>query len=792
MRGVFLGSCGLVALASAFQPVFAQDGTPVAAATADAAVDNVGLQDIVVTAQRRSENLQKAAIAITAVSGDQLVAAGVTKPTELTSLVPALQVVTSAGPYSLFYLRGVGNFNGNALADAAVAFNVDGVYISRPSSTTGFFYDLERVEVLKGPQGTLYGRNATGGAINVITHKPELDVLGGDASFEYGNYDSVRLNGALNVPLSEIAAVRVAGTYNKHDGYMNDGTDDQDDKGGRISLRVDPTPDLKIMLSADYFSQRGRGPGSVAIAQGPSNRFGLTSPQGQAFYSSQPSAIGGRTLLPLPPTQFMRNEYWGVSASVDWTTPVGTLTFLPAYRKGSLNFQTTTPGFQIRQRENDKQTSVELRLASDSDSPFSYLVGGYYFDETNDVPFYTTNSQFNGSIQVYTQRIKSFAGFGRLTYEIMDGLKLTGGARYTTEKKSFDANFVGVNIVCVLPTTFFPTFVGGCPDAQPIPFGATTLPAQTFIPRPDGTIVAGSTLLNNTSARFKKPTYRASLDWDITSRNLLYFSFESGFKSGGFFSTDSTPTAADPQPGTYRPETINAYTIGSKNRFFDNRLQLNVEAFYWRYKDQQISHLGVSNSAANTLIFPTENVGRATMKGFEVEGQFVPLKNTLLTANVQYLDASYNEFVYTTPNLNGGVSNGTACPNGAAPGVSYTVDCSGFRPPNAPKWTVNLGAQQTIPLASGAKIVLNARTHYQSQALTGLEFTAIEYQDSYWQSDASITYSGRSDRYYVTAFVNNIEKATVVGNSFPPPLTFFTVGSLRPPRTYGIRAGVHF
>lgn len=789
MKRLFLGSCGVVALASVTQPGLAQNR---ATASAAYATDTSGLNDIIVTAQRRSENLQRAAIAITAVSGDQLVAAGVTKPTELTSLVPALQVVTSAGPYSLFYLRGVGNFNGNPLADAAVAFNVDGVYISRPSSTTGFFYDLERVEVLKGPQGTLYGRNATGGAINVITHKPELGILGGDASFEYGNYDSVRLNGALNVPLSDIAALRVAGTYNNHDGYMNDGTDDQDDAGGRISLRVDPTPDLKIVLSADYFSQRGRGPGSVAIAQGPSNRFGLTSPEGQAFYQSQPSAIGGRTLQPLQPTQFMRNHYWGTSATIDWTTPIGTVTFVPAYREGRLNFRTTTPGFQIDQHEKDKQTSLELRLTSNGDGPLSYLIGGYYFNEKNDVPLYATNAQFNASIQDYSQKIESFAGFGRLSYQITDELKLTGGARYTTEKKQFDAVFQGVSIICVLPTTFSPTFVGGCPNAQTVPFGATTLPAQRFIPGPDGTVIIGSTLINNESKRFKKPTYRASLDWDITSSNLLYFSFESGFKSGGFFSTDSTPTAVDPQPGIYRPETITAYTIGSKNRFFSNRLQLNLEAFYWRYKDQQISHLGVSNSAASSVIFPTENVGRATMKGFEIESQYLPLENTLLTANIQYLDAKYNRFVYNTPNLNGGVSNGTGCANGGPPGLTYTVDCSGFRPPNAPKWTLNMGVQQTIPLTSGAKFVVNARTHYQSKVLTGLEFTAVEYQDSYWQSDASITYAAPSDRYYLTAFINNIENKTIVGNSFPPPLTFFTVGSLRPPRTYGIRAGVHF
>jgi len=155
-------SCGLALAQTA--GIAANSGTPEGPASADS-----GLQEIVVTAQRREETLQKAALPVSAVSGETIRDAGIFKPTDLTSLVPALQVSTSAGPYNLFYLRGVGNFNGNALSDSAIAFNVDGVYLGRPSSTTGFFYDLRRVEVVKGPQGTLYGRNATGGAINVIT-----------------------------------------------------------------------------------------------------------------------------------------------------------------------------------------------------------------------------------------------------------------------------------------------------------------------------------------------------------------------------------------------------------------------------------------------------------------------------------------------------------------------------------------------------------------------------------------------------------------------------------------------
>jgi len=183
---------------------------PSAAAWAQTQSDSAApaaLEEITVTAQRRVENLQRAAIPVSAVSGEELTNAGATRVQDLTALVPSVQIATAAGPYPLFYMRGVGNFNGNALSDAAVALNLDGVYLARPSSTGGMFYDLERLEVLKGPQGTLYGRNATGGAINVITRKP-TDDFSGDAEIDIGNYGLKKVNAALNAPLSDTVAVR--------------------------------------------------------------------------------------------------------------------------------------------------------------------------------------------------------------------------------------------------------------------------------------------------------------------------------------------------------------------------------------------------------------------------------------------------------------------------------------------------------------------------------------------------------------------------------------------------------
>jgi iron complex outermembrane receptor protein len=796
-------SCLAIGIGVASTPAWAQDAAPAttapstsaapqssssdgqSAAPAAAPEDDKGLVDIVITAQRRSENLQRAAVAVTAIGGDSLRAAGVTDPKSLTSLVPALQISASNGAYSNFYLRGVGNVSANAQSDGAVAFNVDGVYVGRPSSTTGYFYDLERVEVLKGPQGTLYGRNATGGAINVISRKPEFE-NGGYLSGEYGNYNAVRIDGAINLKLSDDAAFRVAGMFVRHDGYLSDGTDDQKDLGGRAQLKVNVTPDLSILLEADYFHQRGKGVGGTPVGLGVDNRYGLSSPAARAFYRTIPSAVGGRTSDPLPDIQFQKNDFYGFSSTINWKTDAGTLTIIPAYRASNLESTAFSPGFYIYQKERQHQTSVEGRFATPDDKPLRLLVGGFYFHDRTTDPLLLINAQF----QVFYQPDQQYgtdsgAAFGRLTYAINDKLRLTGGIRYTADTKRYSGKALSLTRICL--AGFF-----RCPNSVAFPY-TTAVPAVTLLPDGEaipvldpvaGTLQVGDQTIANDKATFRKTTYHAGIDWDISPRNLLYFSFETGFKSGGFFVSHDV--------GVFRPETITAYTIGSKNRFWDNRLQVNLEGFVWKYRDQQESHLGTDSTGAT--IFPTENVGKSSIKGFEADVQLLATTSTLLTADIQYLDAKYDSFNYSVPNL--GAPPITGCTVAALNTTtnSYAINCSGKRPPQAPEWTLNFGAQQTIPLSSGARFVINARAHYQSRTLTSLEFLPGEYQPAYWTADAQVTFYSKGDRFSFGAFMNNITDKTIIGGTMVTTLAANgnLTATLRPPRTFGVRAGVKF
>ena len=728
------------------------------------------LEEVVVTAQRRTENVQRAAVAVSVLQPGDLRDAGVAKPQELTELAPSLQVAASAAPISVYYLRGAGNFTGNALTDSAVAYNVDGVFIGRPHSTAGFFYDLERIEILKGPQGTLYGRNATGGAINVLPRRPDLGAWGGEASAEIGNEGLLRFDGALNIPLDDQAAVRAAVFHVEHDGYMNDGLDEQADSAARLSFLAAPNDVLSIRVVADYFDQGGLGTGSTPVVLGPENRYGISSAQSGAFLETQRNSIAGRNFSPMPLTQHLDNQFWGVNATLDWATAGGTFTLLPAYRESHLDTVGTALGVNVTTVEDDRQTSLEARFTSRLDGRFSYIVGAYWFDETNDVPLFVPNTQYSISIQDYETGVESAAVFGRLTYSWSDSLRFAVGARYTDEDKFFRGTFNGALRLCP------PVPTAACPDAEPFP--VTQLTPPTPGPGTDGTVTVPFALASDETESFSKWTWRAALDWDLTDENFLFASFETGFKSGGFFFSNDSQV--------FQPEELEAFTLGSRNRLLGGRVQVDAEVFHWSYDDQQVSTIMRDSRGATNL--GTRNVGNATMQGIEVESAWLVTDATRVWLDAQYLDAKYDDFRYDVPGPAPPLTGCAVSPDGA----NFEVDCSGKRVPYAPEWTFNLGAEHTVRVGNEARVVASARLHFQSEMLTGLDFTPLEYQDDYVTLSASVTWTSRGDRYSVAAFGNNLTDETVVANSFQPPFGTFVVGTLRPPRTYGLRVGARF
>lgn len=770
VRRLLLASMALAPLG-----VCAQEST-------DSAPGGATLQEIVVTAQRRQESLQTAAVPVSALSADQLASSGTNKVQDLTQLIPALQVSQAAGPYPLYFLRGVGNFNGNSLSDAAVALSVDGVYIARPSSTVGLFYDLDRVEVLKGPQGTLYGRNATGGAINLITRKP-TDEFGADASLDIGNYDLIKVAADLNLPLNDRIAARFSAQSIDRHGFATDGTDDENGRAARAQLRDKATDTLTLDVVADYYHQGGRGPGATVL-QGAvpgfldgNPRVGMNDPRAGAIFSHAlvfpaadflgPPLQKALAFSPLPTRVFQNNDYWGLSGTLDWATDAGTLTVIPAYRHSRLDFHSTAPSFLIAQHESDEQTSLEARFASPESGPWSYLGGVYYLYENIHVGPAIYDQEYNASVQNYGTKTHSFAAFGRLRYSLSDDLRLTAGARWTRDEKSLAGQYDSAQSLC-LP------FLGWSANPASVPPPPLCLGGV-------GQIVAPNPAINlNTSNSWSRATWRVAAEWDVRPQSLAYASVETGFKSGGFYFTHDNPI--------YNPEKVIAYTLGAKNRFLGNRLQLNLEAFYWNYRDQQISH--IVQDSAGVVVFATQNVGKATLKGAELEAQYLLTDTTLLAADAQYLNSRYDSFAYTLPNF--GAPAATSC--AATPAATvYNVNCSGRTPPQSPRWTLNLGLQQTFPMGTGS-IVAAANTHYQTLTLVGLEFLPQEMQDAYWWTNLDLSYHANRDRWSVTAYVDNVSNTTVLNVVTPQPLAGEAIFSaaVRPPRTYGVRGTVSF
>ncbi|MEE4454878.1 TonB-dependent receptor [Novosphingobium resinovorum] len=820
MRKQFITSSSLVVLAfsglACGAPALAQEA-------ADAqTTDNAGLGDIIVTAQRRTETLQNAGIAIDAVGGANLIQKGITEADALNKAVPALTVTNGGGSNTSIFLRGVGNVTNSSYNDPAVTPSYDGVVLGRAAGAFGAaFYDLARVEVLKGPQGILYGRNATGGAVNILPNRPELGANHGGFTLSAGNYDAVSAEGFANLAIGDNAALRVAATRQYHDGYNRDGSDDLNRTGFRAQFLFEPTDKLSIRLGGDYTHVGGVGSGASYIgaftpgadgytfaSSGLDSSEGMNTDAANAYRQTQLGAPGFGFLTAMNEQQYSDNTYWGVNAEVTLDTGIGTLTILPAYRKSDAESLFYGPAFNTAYtNEQDRQVSLETRLSGTA-GMFDYVIGGFFFDEKiRNVGVY--NQEFVLPIQHYTHKTQSWAGFGQLTANLSDTFRLTGGLRYTRDKKSIDGLINNFIAFCggIPPTTPPASFAAGCATPGNIPnfpnFTSTGDTVNWLIS--NGYIASGSTdaandqvypLLSGTgrvlktyypvvdSGSYSRVTWKAGAEFDVAPQSLLYASIETGYRAGGFQLSEGNPS--------YKPEFITAYTVGSKNRFLNNKIQLNLEAFYWKYKDQQINYFTVSPDSV--LINTIDNAGRADIKGFDIDLMAKPLHNTTLSAKVQYLDTEYKQLTLITAsprdNINCASSQtGDYLSDGTTPILAF--NCSGRPLLFSPKWTINLGAEQIVPVSDSFELVGNVNTSWRSSQYGAFEYLDFEKIRAYWLTDAGLALRQSDGGLSVGIYVQNIENKRRVATPQSSPIGF-AIARYTAPRTYGLRISASF
>ncbi len=661
--------------------------------------------EVVVTAEKREETLERTPISISALTTKALEVRTIKDVEDLSESVPGLSY-NKVSNFVQLAIRGISLEQVNLGGEPGVALHQDGVYLARPFVGDATFSDLARVEVLRGPQGTLYGRNATGGSINLISNEPASG-FEGRLGVTYGNYTRVRTEGLINASLSEEIEARASFVFDQHDGYtinlVNGRRVDTGRTGsGRAAIAFQPSPAVRLVLTADYVHENDTGPA-----------FHVGDIPGTA------PALGGRTSSD-PRTIYIdgpasdRTTQWGLTGKLTWDLGAVKLTSISAYRDSWFHLQSDLDGtdfFLLNEnlREEGRQWSEELQLASQGDGRLKWIAGFYAFHENGTlhydfpIPLFGTTITF-----VAHQKTTALAGFGQVNYAITPKLTAIVGLRYSNEDKTGD--------------TFRVLFV------------------------PGSVAVKG-----NWSAL----TPKFSLEYQATDTNMLYALVARGFKSGGF-NTGSLQT------NPYNPEYIWSGEVGSKNRFFDGRLQLNADAFYYRYTDLQVNQFAIGQT------FIT-NAASATGKGIEAEFIAKPAAGLTVDGSVDYLDATFSRFMSADsfrPQL----------------GV---LDLSGNRLPLSPKFTAALGVQYDLELDAG---VLTLRGDWDHKG--DVFFTP--FNESYAHAPATdlvnarLSFATRKGGWLVALFARNITNQITIETTTVSGINGGTIVLYGPPRTYGV------
>lgn len=701
-----------------------------AATIAQEADTGATLEEVVVTAQKRSERLQDVPLSVTALSADALSDVGVRNMQDMGLVIPSLSVSSAVG-FTITYLRGVGSTAIGPGIEVPVSIYVDGVYYASTMSSMFDFGNIERVEVLKGPQGTLFGRNATGGLINVVTKTPTQKFqTSGEVS--YDNFQTAKgklvVSGGITDTLAADFAVN-AGTQGEGWGKnLTSGKDvfrDDHDVTVRSKWAWEPGSGTRVLFIGDYTdlanSMNGQRlvPGTV-----PNPAYGARV---------QPAYDSWDIVADTEPRYTNRN--WGLSLRAEHEFSAVDFMSLSAYRdsrstlKWDVDF-TEVPWLIGDLTDLESQFSQEFQLSSREGGPLSWTAGVYYFRAVGEyAPSGVKGRVFGGAFDYlapYGKQItEAYAGFAQGSYSLTEATRLTLGARYTNEDRSLTGR-----TEAILPGGTSQVLLG-------------TTPKKTL--------------------NFDKPTFRIALDHRLNPDVLTYVSFNTGFKSGGF----NTQFVSDP---SFLPETVKAYETGIKSDLLDRRVRLNAAAFYYDYKNIQVQKVGTTNTG---II----NGASAEIKGVDADFAAAVSSNFRINGSVAFLDAKFKEFT----NAPFGV------PRGGVPTVPG--DASGNDIPKSPGFQSTLTGDYKIPTGDGSAVhLIGTWVHSGSYAM---EADNVFKQKAVSRLNAAVSWVAPNDRWFVKLWGNNLTNEAVVAYSSTLGDGTRDV-TYEAPRTYGLSAGYHF
>ncbi|MEO0412384.1 MAG: TonB-dependent receptor [Pseudomonadota bacterium] len=675
--------------------------------TASAAIaqssEIVGLEEIIITAQKRPESIQEAPIAITAVSGDTLLKRSIDTIGDLAAFVPNLTATN--GPQGSsdanFFVRGVGQFDFIVTNDPGVGVYYDGVYLGRTVGALLDTGDLERVEVLRGPQGTLFGRNTLGGAISVVSKGPQLDEVSGNGRFVYGSRDRVDLDAAINVPVGDTVAVRATGLYRQQDGQSVRQSDQArfanvDRLGGKVAVLFAPNEKLDVTLQADYL--RDRGSANPVI-----NRAFVPLPFFPADFGADTSDDFYTTFQSTPPENDL--DIWGLSGTVSYDLDFMTVKSITAYRalEGVTHSDNDGTLFRLYDQVSDidqSQFSQEFQfIGAAFEDRLEWLVGAYYFEESarqvQNLCFAPVTADVFMGVQPRSgpcvawfqdndQDTTSYALFGQANFKITDQLSFTAGGRQTWEDKDI-------------------------------------LTTQAFALE-DGTIIVPFVTGLADSLDFSKFTPKVGLEYKPNEDLLFFASYSKGFRSGGFNGRLIAPNTRVP---TYAPDTNDAFELGMKSDLLEDRLRVNATVFYSKYK-------GIQQTISDPDVqFRVANAGDAELYGFELELTAAPIQSLLATLAIGFTES---EFTDVDP---------------------FAGIMEGNRLPFSPKWTVAGGLSYDIETKWGP-VTPRVDVRYQSEVFFSPFNLPLESQGGYAIVDARIAYSDPGERYTIAFAAENL------------------------------------
>ncbi len=740
--------------------------------------------EIVVTAQKREESAQDVGISITTLSGEQMQSLGYTNAQEVTSLAAGVATLQPNGEANYAVgIRGVANNDFTSNVESPVAIYVDETYISQMSGAGFLLFDVDRVEILRGPQGTLFGRNATGGLVHYLTVKPNTDEFSGYGSVTYGSFDRWKAQGAVNIPMGDTLSARISLATHQGDGYATNRLDPSRDlnnaneSAGRIQLRFQPSDNFDVLLNARYGYQNIRtGFFEYASAIFPTGDYtpGVPNPDLGGYVDLDGDIYAGDYDF----TGQNKTKTKGFSGRVDWNIGIGELTSITDFQSTERDYMEDSDAspsnyFNFFLTTDADQFSQEVRLAGEAEK-LKWLLGFYYLDiDINDSNGAKATdlfaalfgpvgvAGFNGIRNPYQLDTKSWSLFGQFDYALTDSLTFIGGVRYINEKKDYSYDDFAA---------LFPEDVSSGLDPRIVDVGPAF---PTFVDNRHDTNFAS----------------RVQLNWQASDGFLAYASWNRGVKSGGYNAPLlPTPFFISPEFMTYDPERLDAYEIGFKADLGSARL--NASGYYYDYQRcQAFSILGLDTFTLNA---------DCKNKGFEVELEGNAGGRLDYHVGIGYTDAQVTNIPGVT--IDATVIDNITDPMNPMPiTLSAIVPGGKQRPVQTPKWNLNGLIRYEFPVDGLGNIALQMDGNYRSEHFFALTNFNASREDGYFVGNASVTWIPPGERWSLRGFVQNFTGSEYLVQTFDLSGSLSNGGLFGlveqyygRPRMYGVNFNVSF